>query len=1129
MQEIADWLEKLGISEYAQRFIENHIDTSVLGYLTDQDLSDLGISSLGHRRKILRAIAELAETAPAKSKPSLITQEKPQDEAQRRQLTVMFCDLVGSTMLSAQLDPEDLREVIAAYHRCCCELVERNAGFVAKYMGDAVLAYFGYPRADEHDAERSVRAGLALVEAVPKLVTATGSPLQVRVGISTGVVVVGDLVGSGEAQERAVVGETPNLAARLQAAAAPNTVLISAPTRRLLSGLFEYEDLGALEVKGFAAPVQAYQVVRPSAVESRFEAMHTPSTPLVGRSEEIDLLMRRWEQAKRSEGCVVLLSGDAGIGKSRIAETIVERLSSEPHTLLRYFCSPHHRDSALYPIIAHLERAAGLRREDTNEQRLDKLEAVLAQGINDLSDVVPLLADLLSIPLSDRYPALGLSPQKRREKTLHAQLAQIEGLSVRQPLLMIFEDVHWSDPSTQEALDLIVDRIASLRVLLIITFRPEFSPAWMGRPHVTLLRLSRLSPSQGAEVIARVTGGKALPKEIADQIVDRTDGVPLFIEELTKSVLESGLLQEAGDRYALSGPPAVSTALEVPTTLHASLLARLDRLVSGREVAQIGAAIGRQFSHELISAVAQMPQRQVDDALAQLVSAELIFRRGTPPNTEYTFKHALVQDAAYQTVLRSKRPQYHLQIAHALEEKFPEIAEAQPHTLAHHYTEANIGKKAIPYLRKAGEKAAQRSANVEAVNHFTRALELLKATPESPERFQQELELQLTLGTPLIATKGFASPEVGRVYARARELCQQAGEAPQLFPVLYGLWVFYTARAEHQVARELGEQCMRLAEEARDPALLMEAHHALGVTLLALGQFSSALEHLKQAITIYDQNDYSSLAHVYGQDSGVVCRSHAAWALWFLGHPDQARTLNEQAVTLARGLSHPHPYSLAVALDFAAWLHQLFRDRQKTQELAQEAMALSTENEFVFWILMGMILQGWALTEGDTIADGIAQVRHGLATYRATGAEIMRPYYLGLLAEVAGKVGRAEEGLSLLTEALDAIEDSRECWWEAELHRLRGELTLARSQPQNPEFEDQKTAEKCFRQALNIASRQGAKSLELRATLSLSRLWQIHGKRAEARRKLAEAYDWFTEGLDTADLRDAKALLAELS
>src|ERR1700676_2168378 len=555
MQQIADWLKNLGMAEYAERFAENRIDFSVLPDLTDHDLEKLGVL-LGDRRKMLRAIRELAGDTPVTSHPPAVAEARPQDAAERRQLTVMFCDLVGSTALSAKLDPEDLRGIFGAYHHCCAALVERNGGFVAKYMGDGVLAYFGYPQAHEHDAERAVRAGLALVEAVPTLATAAGSPLHVRVGISTGLVVVGDLIGAGAAQEQAVVGETPNLAARLQALAEPGAVVISSSTRRLIGALFDYRDLGTVALKGLGENVPAWQVLGASAAESRFEALRATTTPLVGRDEEIDLLLRRWEQAKRGDGSVVLISGEAGIGKSRIAESIAERLSGEPHTRLRYFCSPHHQDSALYPSITQLERADGFRREDTNEQRLAKLEAVLALATNDLGEAVPLMADLLSIPTGDRYPALNLTPQKRKEKTLHAQLAQIEGLAARQPVLMLFEDVHWSDPTTRESLDLLVDRVATLRVLVIITFRPEFAPSWVGRPHVTLLSLSRLAPRQRAEMITQVTGGQVLPKEIADQIIDRTDGAPLFIEELTKAVIESGLLVDSGDRYLAAGAGA---------------------------------------------------------------------------------------------------------------------------------------------------------------------------------------------------------------------------------------------------------------------------------------------------------------------------------------------------------------------------------------------------------------------------------------------------------------------------------------------------------------------------------------------------------------------------------------------
>jgi class 3 adenylate cyclase len=611
MSEIRKWLESIGLGQYADAFEANDIDMELLRKVDDQTLKDIGMSSAGHRLRVRSAIAELSPSGVSRSSAggSSSTTEDSRATAERRQLTVMFCDLVGSTALSAKLDPEDLRGIIVAYHHCCTELVQRNGGFVAKYMGDGVLAYFGYPQAREHDAERAVRAGLNLVEGVPKLATNAGSPLQVRIGIATGLVVVGDLIGSGAAQEQAVVGETPNLAARLQALAEPGAVVIAASTRRLTGGLFDYRDLGTTALKGFAENVPTWQVLGASAAESRFEALRATTTPLIGRDEEIDLLMRRWERAKRGEGCVVLISGEPGIGKSRIAETVAGRISAEPHTRLRYFCSPHHQDSALYPSIAQLERAARFRREDTADQRLDKLEAVLAQGTNDLSEAAPLLADLVSIPTGDRYPPLNLTPQKRKEKTLHAQLAQVEGLAVQQPVLMVWEDIHWSDPTSRESLDLLVDRVPTLRVLVIITFRPEFAPPWIGRPHVTMLNLNRLSPRQRVEMITHVTAGRALPKEIAEQIVDRTDGVPLFIEELTKSVIESGVVTETGDHYAAIDPVA---PLAIPTSLHASLLARLDRLAPTREVAQIGAALGRQFSHELISAIAMMPQPQLD-------------------------------------------------------------------------------------------------------------------------------------------------------------------------------------------------------------------------------------------------------------------------------------------------------------------------------------------------------------------------------------------------------------------------------------------------------------------------------------------------------------------------------------
>jgi class 3 adenylate cyclase len=762
VREIAEWLEKLGMSEYAERFAENDIDASVLPHLTDQSLKELGVS-LGHRLKILAAIRDLGGPTPVASEPAVAPAEpRPHDSAERRQVTVMFSDLVGSTALSARMDPEDLREVISAYQKCVAETVQRFGGFVAKYMGDGVLVYFGYPQAHEDDPAQAVRAGLTLIEAVSALKSAVS--LQTRVGIATGLVVVGELIGSGEAQERGIVGETPNLAARLQGLAEPNTVVIAESTRRLLGNLFELQDLGAKEVKGIAEPVHAWAALRASAVESRFEALRAATTPLVGRDEDVALLMRRWEQAKAGDGQIVLISGEPGIGKSRIAETIVEGLATEPHIRLRYFCSPRHEDSALHPIITQLERAAGFQREDTAEGRLDKLEALLSKGSNDLREVAPLIADLLSIPTGDRYAALELTPQKRKEKILRALLTQVEGLSRPEPVLMVYEDVHWSDPTTRESLDLLIDRVSGLRVLVIITFRPQFSPPWVGRPHVTLLSLSRLPPRQRAEMITRVTGGKALPKEIADQIIDRTDGVPLFIEELTKSVVESGLVTEAGDHFAVAG---LAAPLAIPTTLHASLLARLDRLAPTREVAQIGAALGRSFSHELISAVAQMPQHKLDDALEQLVDAELIFRRGIPPDSEYTFKHALVQDAAYSTLLRSRRQQIHARIVTTLESQFPEVASAQPTLMAHHCGEAGLKEKAVRFWLKAGQQALARSATTEAVAQLRKGLEALTVVPDGTPRQQHELELLSALGSALTAAKGWSAADVSETCSRA--------------------------------------------------------------------------------------------------------------------------------------------------------------------------------------------------------------------------------------------------------------------------------------------------------------------------------------------------------------------------
>jgi class 3 adenylate cyclase/tetratricopeptide (TPR) repeat protein len=1113
---IAEWLGSLGLSEYAERFAQEDVDFDLLGDLTDHDFDRLGVS-VGHRRRMLRAIRELGQpAAPQPPSAAVTTQPAAQDTAERRQLTVMFCDLVGSTALSTKLDPEDLRAIIGTYHRRCAEVIGKAGGFVAKYMGDGVLAYFGYPQAHEEDAERAVRVGLALVGAVPKLDGHGGAALQVRIGVATGLVVVGDLLGEGAAQEQAVVGETPNLAARLQALAEPGAVVISASTRRLTGGLFEYRNLGMFSLKGLGDSVPAWEVTGLGATESRFEALRATTTPLVGRDEEIELLIRRWEHAKRGDGQVVLISGEPGIGKSRIAETIVERLSGEPHTRLRYFCSPHHQDSALYPSIAQLERAAGFRRDDTSEERLAKLEAVLARGTNDVNEAAPLFADLLSIPIGDRYQPLNLTPQKRKEKTLHAQLAQVEGLAARQPVLMVWEDVHWSDATTRESLDLLIDRGATLRVLAILTFRPEFAPPWIGRSHVTLLTLSRLPPRRRAEMIAHVTGGKALPREIADQIINRTDGVPLFIEELTKTVVESGIVAEEGDHYTLKGPVA---PLAIPTSLHASLLARLDRLAPTREIAQIGAALGRSFSHELISAVAQLPSQKLDEALAQLVSAELIFRRGAPPDAEYTFKHALVQDAAYSTLLRSRRQQLHGRIATTLESRFPEIVAAHPELMAQHCAEAGTPDKAVGYQLKAGQQAVARCAMKEAVVVLQKGLDLLASLPDSLSRQKQELDLLRTLGRALLAAKGYSAPAVGETLARARELAEKLNRSDYLVPLLYGQWLFHANRSEQRLALSFAERLERIGEAQHDVGLLLLGHLVNGITRSNLGDFLAARALFERCHRLDDPAYRAVYAEIAMADPHHQMLKYSGLTLMCLGYIDQARGRLNEAVRDAR--QHGHAYTLAWVLSDGVWIEGPTRSPLEIQWHADEATALSTEHDFPLTLAHGTVARGWALTALGQAQEGLALVTKGLSMYRATGAARFTSSMLTSIAEAYASLGHPDEGLNYLAEAAQIIEATDERIAEADVHRVRGDLLNATG--------DQAAAEQSYRQALAVAQRQSAKLFELRAAISLARLWRDQGKRTEAHDLLAPVYGWFTEGFDTPVLKEAKALLEQLA
>jgi class 3 adenylate cyclase len=764
----------------------------------------------------------------------------------------MFCDLVGSTALSTRHDPEDLRELIGDYHRAVADTVGRLDGFVAKYMGDGVLIYFGYPQAHEDDAERAVRAGLAVIEAVGKL--PGREDLSVRLGIATGLAVVGDLIGEGAAQERGVVGETPNLAARLQALAMPGTLVIAEATRRQVGGLFDLADLGPQALAGFAEPQPAWRVIGESGMLSRFEALRSGETPLVGRDEELDLLLRRWMQAKSGEGRVVLISGEPGIGKSRLTAALSERIETEPHTRLRYFCSPHHQDSALYPFIAQLERAAGFVRDDTVEARLGKLRTVLAPGAPDDDDFA-LLSELLSLP--NNAAALNLSPQRKRENLFEAMLNQLEAEARQRPVLMVFEDAHWIDPTTRELLDLTVDRVRHLPVLLVITFRPEFQPPWGGRSQVASVALNRLGERDGEALVQTLAGNTALAAEIIAEIVERTDGVPLFVEELTKAVLES---VEQGDRVAAVLATTSLAALSVPATLHASLMARLDRLgPTAKEIAQIGAVLGREFGYELIEPVAQRSAAELQAALDQLGEAGLLFCRGTPPHSSYLFKHALVQDAAYSTLLRGRRQELHARVADTLERaRVIDRAAVRPEILAYHLAQTLSTDRAVAYLREAAQVAAGRWANAEAVQHLSRARELSSRLDDGPAKRKLELAILLELGPMLLRVEGFLSASVEEVYRLAQGLCAEGDNAEQRFAASWGLW--FVTQHQHQSrlghARQLAEELIGLGEASQDPGLLLQAHHSAWTTLFALGDDCTALRHAEEGINLYDIHEH---------------------------------------------------------------------------------------------------------------------------------------------------------------------------------------------------------------------------------------------------------------------------------
>jgi class 3 adenylate cyclase/predicted ATPase len=1119
MEQIADWLKKLGMSEYTECFVQNRIDLAVLPELSDQHLKDLGIP-LGDRLKMLRAIREVAGAVSTSQQPTVIG-PTPQDTAERRQVTVMFSDLVGSTALSAGMDPEDLREVISAYQKCVTETVRRFGGFVAKYLGDGVLIYFGYPQAHEDDAERAVRAGLELVTAVPSL--KTQSPLQTRIGIATGLVVIGDLIGSGASQEQAVVGETPNLAARLQTIAEPNRVIIAESTRKLLGNLFELEDLGTKDLKGVSEPVRAWAAVRPASIESRFEALHVGGlTELVGREEELELLLRRWSRAKSGDAQVVLLSGEPGIGKSRLTAAMLGAVAGEPHTRLRYFCSPQHTDSALYPIIGQMERAAGLARDDSAQTKLDKLEAVLAQTSTSSHDAA-LFAEMLSLPNDGRYPPLELATQQRRQRTLEALTAQVEVLSRQNPVLMIFEDAQWADPTSLEALGRAVDRIRASRVLLLVTFRPEFEAPWIGRPYVTALTINRLTEREVSAMIDRVVGNKPLPASIRQDIVERTDGIPLFVEEMTKAVLEA----EGDGALAKAIARVPSPALAVPASLHASLMARLDRLGAAKEVAQVGAAIGRQFSHSLLAAVVRKPDAELGWALERLIVAGLLFREGVPPHANYLFNHALVQDAAYGTLLRESRRALHARIADTLESQFPETAENQPELLARHCTEAGLAEKAVGLWAKAGRRSLERSALIEAVAQLSRALDQIATLPATPERRRERIKLQVALLTPLVHVKGYAASETKEAAEQARLLIEQAealGEPPEdpllLFSVLYGFWVANYVAFNGDVVRELAAQFLALAEKQAATVPLMIGHRLMGQSLLYTGDVAQGRAQYDQAIALYDPVEHRPLATRFGQDVRAAILCYRSVALWLLGYPDAALGDIERALKDAREIGHAA--TLMYVIGHASLPYLYCGKYGVANARADEVVALAHEKGALIWKAFGIMNQGLLLALAGSATDAVQKIESGLTAWRSTGSTLWMPLYLPHLALAHAQLGRREDAWRCISDAMTAVEKTKERWCEADIHRIAGDIMLMAREP------DAAKAEAHFERALAIARAQRARSWELRASMSMARLRRDQGQPAEARDLLAPVYGWFTEGFDTLDLRQARALLDEL-
>ena len=1118
MTAFGKWLTEIGLQSYDAVFASNKIDFDVIQSLSDTDLRELGLA-LGDRKRLLQAVARLDQQPDTVIPP--IAPETVSEPAlpggERRQLTVMFCDLVGSTALSEKLDPEELRGLLHAYRSLCGDVIARYDGFVARYVGDGILTYFGWPTAHEEDAERAVRAALEIAHTV-KRASAT-EDLSVRIGIATGPVVVGEPAGAGD-QSKLAVGSTPNLAARLQGLAAADQIIIAASTRRLIGNAFELTDLGEHELKGIAEPIHAWQVERALVSESRFDARRGAGglTPLVGREEELDLLLRRWSQTKDGEGQVVLLSGEPGIGKSRILNALRERLEAQGVQPLRFQCSPYYVNSAFWPVIDNFERALKFARDETTDVKLDKLEAlVVTQYGRPLADV-RFVASILSIPCEQRYRVLPMTPQKHKDETLRTLVDLTEAAARRQPSVLLFEDAHWADPTTLEVLDLLIDRVRTVPLLIVLTHRPEFQSRWSEQGHVGALNLSKLTRAQSAAMVSTLAGGKALPAALLEQILTRTDGVPLFVEELTKSILESGELTDAGDHYDYGG---FGRPVTIPVTLRDSLMARLDRFMPVKEIAQIGAAIGREFSYELIAAVAPLPQAQLDDALAQLIASGLAFRRGTPPDAIYTFKHALVQDAAYDSLLKTRRQELHAKIARVIEGWFPNVTTTEPEVLAHHLTEAGLIEAAIPLWQAAGELALQRMAASEAISHLNQGLELVATLPWSSKRDARELGLRTRLGTARMALNGWGAPEVWTSLHPALALAKSLERNDALAPILWGLAVNILNQGRVAESAPWAEEMLDLAQATGDADLRIGGHTVACTCYYFAGEFTKAVEHADSVLDLYHAEKHRHLADIINSDPKTIAGVIGAISAWMLGYLDRASRLRDETEAHAR--QRDHPFDLGYALTMGA--HE-FDHRYQPEDLrkrAEECERLGRENSLpVLWALFAPVSYGLALFREGKTAEGIAPLKTAIAFWETIGGRLCMPIWNAFLAEGMALTGDIDNALHLIEEQIVQIE--RPGWGErlyyAEILRLKGWVLLLKG--------DLDGAERNFLASLDWARRQQAKMWELRTSVSLARLWQSQGKRQDAHELLAPVYGWFTEGFDTKDLLEAKSLLAEL-